>query len=93
MLVVDHRPDIGFVDAHAKGDSSHDDPRRAVNKSLLVAAAHGRLQPGVVGYGIDPLLVQGCGQGLGVPLARDIHDTAAGDPPQQTDQGFGLCPW
>ena len=60
-VVVDHKADVGFVDAHAEGVGGHHDPGLVVNKALLAPAALAVLHSGVIPGGGDALGQQGGG--------------------------------
>src|SRR5699024_6289400 len=52
-IVVDHEPDVGLVDAHAKGVGGHHHLDPVEQKILLVLAAAGGVHLAVVGRGPD----------------------------------------
>ena len=76
QVVVDDPADIGFVDAHAEGDGRADDPRIVAEKLLLIFAALGGGEAGVVGAGGETAAGEGFGDAFGGGAARAVNDAA-----------------
>ena len=59
---MDHKPNIGFIDTHAKSDGGDDHIDLFHKELVLVLAPDLGLQPGMVGQGLDAVDVQRFGQ-------------------------------
>ncbi|EGY01901.1 hypothetical protein AZA_54302 [Nitrospirillum viridazoti Y2] len=72
---VHDESDVGLVDAHAEGDGRHHHHALALDEAVLVGLAHRRVQAGMIGQGVQPLVLQPVGQRLH-PGARQAIDDA-----------------
>ena len=68
---------VGFVDAHAKGNGGNHDLELASEKSSLNAVAVVGLKSGVVGGGAEPAAEFG-GERFGLLAGRRVDDGGAG---------------
>ena len=57
-VIVNHKPNVGLVNAHSEGNCGADYVHFFVQKSVLVAHARRRVQARVVGRGLDVVHVQ-----------------------------------
>ena len=62
---MDHKTDIGFIDTHPKGNSSHNHLHIFVQKLILPVGPHFAIETGMVGNGFDTVGHQQIGQ-LGI---------------------------
>ena len=76
QIIMDDKPDIGFVDAQAKSDRRADHPHFVAQKKFLVLAALARRQPGVIRSRGHALLGQLRGQLLCAFPALAVNDAA-----------------
>ncbi len=58
QIEVGDKAHVGFVDAHAEGDGGDHDDAVLAQEALLMALAHVGAQAGVIGQGVDALLLQ-----------------------------------
>ena len=54
-VVVDDKPHVGLVNAHAKGDGSHNDVELLFEKVVLGLRAQLRVQPGMIGCRLETI--------------------------------------
>ena len=86
---MDHKADVGFVNAHAKGVGGHHHPGLVVDEALLALAALLVLHPGVIPGGGDALGQQGGGDGIH-RFPRGAVDDAALPRPLRQEAGEPL---
>src|SRR6266571_2284892 len=65
---------VGLVDTHAEGDRRYHDDGIVADEALLVRAARRRIQPGVVGQGVDALLAQPGGRLVDLAPRQAVDD-------------------
>ena len=71
---MDHQADVGLVYAHTKGYGGGDNGRFVMDELLLVFLAHGVVQAGVIGQGLQsPCRQVGC-QVFGVFAGKAVYD-------------------
>ncbi len=74
QIPVDHKADIGLVDAHAEGDRGHHDPDLVKNECFLNPVALLCRQPRVVGGRGDAALAQMGGKIIRPFAGRAVDD-------------------
>src|SRR5437879_8509607 len=76
QIVMDDKPDIGFVDAHAESDCGTDDSHFISQEKFLVTVALFRRQTGMIWFGSDPICAKPFGQIFSGLAGLAINDTA-----------------
>ena len=75
QIKVSHETDIGFVDAHAKGNGcDHDEALFQLKPSLVFPPRHG-IEPGMVGEGLEARGIQKCSDLLGLASGLAVDDS------------------
>ena len=72
---VCHEAHVGLVYAHAEGNGGDDDDTLLTQETRLVVGADIRRQAGVIGQGIEALLLQPVGGLLGFLAGQAVDDT------------------
>lgn len=90
-LDVEHRPDVGFVDAHAEGVGSHDHPALSAHEPLLHARALRAGQAGVIGVDGETAPCQMIPNDLHGPARRGIDDGQTRELAKHTMDGAHPC--
>ena len=77
---MDDKADVGFVDAHAKGDGRHHHRLIGLQEFLQAVGAQALVQSGVIGQGRNAGLDQGGGHFLGGVPRAGVDDARASAP-------------
>ena len=70
-VIVNHKPHIGLVDAHAKGYGGHNHVDLFKQKRILVGTAGSRIHAGMIGQRLDVVDPEHLGQFLDSLAASD----------------------
>ena len=75
-VIVNHKAHIGLVDAHAKGDGSHNDVDLLHEEVVLRLRASGRVEASMIGSRLDIVGTQHFGQVFNLLARQAINDAA-----------------
>ena len=75
-IEVDHKPDIGFIDPHSKGDSCHNNLYILVHELVLPVCPHLAVHPCMISHSLDVVGHQHIGKLFGGLPVEGIDDAA-----------------
>ena len=76
QIMMDHKPHIRFVDAHAEGNGGAHHTDLVANEGFLISRAHVFVQSRVICGGAHAVFIEHIGQPLGASAAGAINDAA-----------------
>src|SRR5436190_13684771 len=75
-IVMDHKPDIGFVNTHPECDGSTDHLHIFVEKLVLPVGPQLAIETSMVSHGLDAIRYQDIGELFSRPAIKSINDPA-----------------
>ncbi len=75
-IIMDHKPDIGFVDPHSKCNGGDDHLGIFIQEKILPLRSQLAIEPGMIGHSLNAIGNQHIGQFLGGFAVQCINDPA-----------------